>query len=52
MRRVERDGDGVTGSVYEAHVTKVDSSEVEVKLDKDFQVLAVKPGHRPGGHGH
>src|SRR4051794_40367376 len=44
------------GGVYEAHIRKADGSEVEVKIDKDFNVTAVNAsdGHRgPGGpHGH
>jgi uncharacterized membrane protein YkoI len=48
--RVETDADGV----YEAHVRKSDGTEVEVKMDKDFNVTAVEEfqgrgGHRPDG---
>ncbi len=36
--RVETDADGT----YEAHVTKADGTEVEVKMDKDFNVTSVE----------
>jgi uncharacterized membrane protein YkoI len=49
--RVETD----EGGVYEAHVRKADSTEVEVKVDKSFAVTAVQErgrgGGRPGGRG-
>jgi uncharacterized membrane protein YkoI len=47
--RVETD----EGGVYEAHIRKSDGTEVEVKVDKNFQVTAVEEhGDRgPGGHG-
>ena len=48
--RVETDADGT----YEAHVRKADGTEVEVKMDKDFNVTSVEAftGHRgPGGPG-
>jgi hypothetical protein len=39
------------GGVYEAHIRRSDGTEVEVKLDKDFNVTAVEA--RPaGGRGH
>jgi protein-disulfide isomerase-like protein with CxxC motif len=39
------------GGVYEAHIRRSDGTEVEVKLDKDFNVTAVQA--RPaGGRGH
>lgn len=51
--RVETDN----GGVYEAHIRKADGTEVEVKVNKDFEVTAVNafdgrggPGGR-GGHG-
>ncbi len=43
--RVETDADGT----YEAHVRKADGTEVEVKMDKDFNVTSVEEhgfGHR------
>lgn len=43
--RVETDSDH--GSPYEAHVRKSDGKEVEVLVNKDFQVTAVNDmGHR------
>ena len=45
--RVETDADGT----YEAHVRKADGTEVEVKMDKDFNVTSVEEhgfGHRGG----
>ena len=48
--RVETDADGT----YEAHVRKADGTEVEVKMDKDFNVTSVEEftGHKgPGGPG-
>jgi uncharacterized membrane protein YkoI/protein-disulfide isomerase-like protein with CxxC motif len=39
------------GGVYEAHVRKTDGTEVEVKVDKDFNVTAVET-HPAGGRGH
>jgi uncharacterized membrane protein YkoI len=45
--RVETDADG---SPYEAHVRKADGSEVEVKVDKNFNVTSIEEGHGPG-HG-
>jgi uncharacterized membrane protein YkoI len=46
--RVETD----EGGVYEAHVRKADGTEVEVKVDRNFEVTAVEE-HRggPGGRG-
>ena len=44
--RVETDD----GGVYEAHVRKTDGTEVEVKVDKEFEVTAVEE-HGPGGPG-
>src|SRR5439155_17087549 len=38
-------------AAYEVHVTKADGSHVTVILDKDYNVLAVEPGHGFGGHG-
>jgi hypothetical protein len=48
--RVETDADH--GSPYEAHVRKSDGTEVEVLVNKDFEVTAVNEmGARgPGGH--
>jgi uncharacterized membrane protein YkoI len=44
--RVETDADH--GSPYEAHVRKADGTEVEVLVDKDFNVTAVNEmGRRP-----
>lgn len=46
--RVETDADGT----YEAHVRKADGTEVEVKMDKDFNVTSVEEhsfGHGPVG---
>lgn len=44
------------GGVYEAHVRKSDGTEVEVKVDKDFNVTGVetRPAGGPGfgGRGH
>ncbi len=45
--RVETDSDGT----YEAHVTKSDGTEVEVKMDKDFNVTSVEEFTGRGGHG-
>jgi hypothetical protein len=39
IERVETDADH--GSPYEAHVRKADGTELEVLVDKDFQVTAV-----------
>jgi uncharacterized membrane protein YkoI len=39
VERVETDADH--GSPYEAHVRKADGTELEVLVDKDFQVTAV-----------
>ena len=36
--RVETDADGT----YEAHVRKADGTEVEVKMDKDFNITSVE----------
>jgi hypothetical protein len=45
VERVETDVDH--GSPYEAHVRKSDGTEVEVLVNKDFQVTAVNTmGHR------
>ena len=44
--RVETDD----GGVYEAHVRKSDGTEVEVKVNKAFEVTAVEE-HGPGGPG-
>ena len=49
--RVETD----RGGVYEAHIRKADGTEVEVKVDKAYEVTAVEEfdGDRHGGpHGH
>ena len=46
VMRVETDN----GGVYEAHIRKSDGTEVEVKVDKDFNVTATQE-HGPGGHG-
>ncbi|MFN8128760.1 MAG: hypothetical protein U0R28_08195 [Candidatus Nanopelagicales bacterium] len=43
--RVETDADGT----YEAHVRKADGTEVEVKMDKDFNVTGVE---EHGNFGH
>ena len=44
VERVETDVDH--GSPYEAHVTKSDGTQVEVLVDKDFEVTAVNEmGH-------
>ena len=46
VERVETDADH--GSPYEAHVTKADGTRLEVLVDKDFKVTAVKTmGQRP-----
>jgi hypothetical protein len=45
VERVETDADH--GSPYEAHVRKTDGTEVEVLVDKDFQVTAVNTMQRP-----
>ena len=45
--RVESDSDGT----YEAHVAKADGTEVEVKMDKDFNVTSVEEFTGRGGHG-
>jgi uncharacterized membrane protein YkoI len=39
IERVETDADH--GSPYEAHVRKADGTELEVLVNKDFQVTAV-----------
>jgi uncharacterized membrane protein YkoI len=46
--RVETDGQH--GSPYEAHVRKADGTEVEVLVNEDFEVTAVREGG-PGGRG-
>jgi uncharacterized membrane protein YkoI len=45
--RVETDSEGT----YEAHVRKTDGTEVEVKMDKDFNVTSVEEFTGRGGHG-
>jgi uncharacterized membrane protein YkoI len=45
--RVETDSDH--GSPYEAHVRKSDGSEVEVLVNKQFEVTAVNAFGGPGG---
>jgi hypothetical protein len=45
VERVETDADH--GSPYEAHVRKADGSELEVLVDKDFQVTAVNTMQHP-----
>lgn len=48
--RVETDA----GGVYEAHLKKSDGTEVEVHVDKDYNVTSVdtRPAGGPGGRGH
>lgn len=41
-----------TGAAYEAHVTKADGTDVEVLLDKSFNVTALNAGHGRGGFVH
>jgi uncharacterized membrane protein YkoI len=41
--RVETDA----GGIYEAHVRKADGSEVEVKVNRDFEVTAVEQHRHP-----
>lgn len=43
--RVETDDDGT----FEAHVRKADGTEVEVKMDKDFNVTSIEE-HSRGDH--
>ena len=45
LERVETDVDH--GSPYEAHVRKADGTELEVLVDKDFQVTAVNTMQHP-----
>jgi uncharacterized membrane protein YkoI len=45
VERVETDVDH--GSPYEAHVTKADGTQVEVLVNKDFQVTAVNTMQHP-----
>ena len=45
VERVETDADH--GSPYEAHVRKADGTELEVLVDKDFQVTAVNTMQHP-----
>jgi uncharacterized membrane protein YkoI len=45
--RVETDA----GGVYEAHIRKADGTEVEVKVNRDFEVTAVE-AHRGGPRDH
>ena len=45
IERVETDVDH--GSPYEAHVTKSDGTQVEVLVNKDFQVTAVNTMQHP-----
>jgi hypothetical protein len=45
VERVETDADH--GSPYEAHVTKSDGTQVEVLINKDFEVTAVNAMGRP-----
>jgi hypothetical protein len=45
IERVETDADH--GSPYEAHVRKADGTELEVLVDKDFQVTAVNTMQHP-----
>jgi hypothetical protein len=44
VERVETDADH--GSPYEAHVRKADGTQLEVLVNKDFQVTAVNTLHR------
>jgi hypothetical protein len=49
--RTETDHDGV----YESHIRKSDGTEVEVRVNKAFEVTSVQErpaGGRGGGHGH
>ena len=48
VERVETDVD--FGSPYEAHVRKPDGSEVQVLVNKQFEVTAVKAQGGPRGH--
>jgi hypothetical protein len=45
IERVETDADH--GSPYEAHVTKSDGTQLEVLVNKDFQVTAVNTMQHP-----
>ena len=45
LERVETDVDH--GSPYEAHVTKSDGTQLEVLVNKDFQVTAVNTMQHP-----
>jgi hypothetical protein len=45
IERVETDADH--GSPYEAHMRKTDGTELEVLIDKDFQVTAVNTMQHP-----
>ena len=45
LERVETDADH--GSPYEAHVRKADGTELEVLVNKDFQVTAVNTMQHP-----
>ena len=45
--RVETDADGT----YEAHITKADGTEIEVKLNKNFKITGTEEHGPMGGHG-
>jgi uncharacterized membrane protein YkoI len=45
IERVETDADH--GSPYEAHVRKADGTQLEILVDKDFQVTAVNTMQHP-----
>jgi hypothetical protein len=49
VERVETDVDH--GSPYEAHVRKSDGTELEILVNKDFEVTAVNDMPGPGGPG-
>ena len=46
VTEVERDdGDGTSGGVYEVEVTRDDGSQVDVHLDRNFDVLSAPTDH-------
>jgi uncharacterized membrane protein YkoI len=42
--------DGEHGATYEVEVTKTDGSQVDVRLDDQFQVVIVDPDNETGEH--
>jgi uncharacterized membrane protein YkoI len=50
--RTSSENDGVTGAVYEAHVTKADGSRVKLQFDSAYAVVNTETEPAGGDHGH